>query len=342
MSNREFLMLAKTFDPGKHRIGGWLVSEKFDGQRAFWDGGCTRGLPKTDVPWANTDKDGRYKEEQISTGLWSRYGNVIHAPDWWLDKMPKNKMLDGELYMGRGAFQDTRKIVSRLEGSDAWEDIRYMIIDEPPLTCMFQDGKINNPNYKKLMKWEDCVAMLKWQDFIIPEFFEVHGKGDYGQTWIDQQALPTKEDEARERMYALLDNVVSNGGEGLILRNPFSIWTPKRSVDLLKVKPCHDSEAVVKGYVWGTKRLLGKLGAMVVTWEGKTFELGTGFTDEERMLHRGDIAPEAWGNIEDYSGDVAADGFKSYDFPVGSTVTFKYVSLTDDGIPREARYWRKK
>jgi hypothetical protein len=28
-------------------------------------------------------------------------------------------------------------------------------------------------------------------------------------------------------------------------------------------------------------------------------------------------------------------------FKVGQTVTFKYRELTDDGIPKEARYWRR-
>ena len=29
-------------------------------------------------------------------------------------------------------------------------------------------------------------------------------------------------------------------------------------------------------------------------------------------------------------------------FKVGQTVTFKYRELTDDGIPKEARYWRRR
>jgi hypothetical protein len=53
-----------------------FVSEKYDGFRAWWDGGVSRGLPITAVPWANKNKKDRLLREPVSTGLWSFYGNV--------------------------------------------------------------------------------------------------------------------------------------------------------------------------------------------------------------------------------------------------------------------------
>ena len=50
---REFLQLADRYDPRKHDVAGWFVSEKLDGTRCFWDGGLTRGLPTEQVPWAS-------------------------------------------------------------------------------------------------------------------------------------------------------------------------------------------------------------------------------------------------------------------------------------------------
>ena len=49
-----FLQLADTYNPDKHKIAGYLVSEKLDGTRCFWDGGITRGIPTDQVPWAST------------------------------------------------------------------------------------------------------------------------------------------------------------------------------------------------------------------------------------------------------------------------------------------------
>ena len=34
--------------------------------------------------------------------------------------------------------------------------------------------------------------------------------------------------------------------------------------------------------------------------------------------------------------------FQGKCFKVGQTVTFKYRELSDDGIPKEARYWRRR
>ena len=53
MARREFLQLADHYNPHKHNVAGWFVSEKLDGQRCFWDGGISRGLPTEQVPWAS-------------------------------------------------------------------------------------------------------------------------------------------------------------------------------------------------------------------------------------------------------------------------------------------------
>src|SRR3954469_15820234 len=122
--NREFLLLAQDFDPEKHHAANHFISIKLDGQRALWDGGVSRGILKEKIPWANINKDQRYKEPPVATGLWSRYGNVIHAPGWFLDKLPKGIILDGELYLGRGRFQECRSTVSTLVPGPKWKDIK--------------------------------------------------------------------------------------------------------------------------------------------------------------------------------------------------------------------------
>jgi hypothetical protein len=35
------------------------------------------------------------------------------------------------------------------------------------------------------------------------------------------------------------------------------------------------------------------------------------------------------------------EDFQGKHFKVGDVVTFKYRELSDDGIPKEARYWRR-
>ncbi len=74
------------------------------------------------------------------------------------------------------------------------------------------------------------------------------------------------------------------------------------------------------------------LGNLVIQWSSDVkFEL-SGMTDKLReVVDGGDLKPGA------FYYDICS----TY-FPLGCIVTFKYTSLTEAGIPREARYWRKR
>ena len=137
MAKRQLLMLAHTLKP-KHGIAGYMVSEKWDGIRVFSEP-VTRGMLKSEVPWANTDKDSRYLIAPRSTGLWTRYGNVIQAPDWFLDQLP-NMLLDGEFITGRNDRQNLMSIVKALEPGCGWEEVQYLVFDSPPPEIIFADG----------------------------------------------------------------------------------------------------------------------------------------------------------------------------------------------------------
>ena len=96
------LMLAKHWQEGLDPKA-FLVSEKLDGVRAFWDGSTLR----------------------------FRSGRVIAAPDWFTAALPATA-LDGELWLGRGSFDRLSGIVRRSVPVDAeWRELRYMIFDLP-------------------------------------------------------------------------------------------------------------------------------------------------------------------------------------------------------------------
>jgi len=69
-------MLAKSFEPGKHKPDGWLMSEKLDGVRCYWNG----------------------KE------MFTRNGKPFYPPDFFKDALPKDLALDGELWTKRDDF----------------------------------------------------------------------------------------------------------------------------------------------------------------------------------------------------------------------------------------------
>jgi DNA ligase-1 len=90
---------------------GFLVSEKFDGVRAVWDGQVLR----------------------------FRSGRPISAPAWFVAALPQ-QALDGELWLGRGLFDRLSGVVRQTVPDDeAWRAVRYLIFDAPGLAAPFAE-----------------------------------------------------------------------------------------------------------------------------------------------------------------------------------------------------------
>ena len=88
----------------------YLVSEKFDGVRAIWDG-------KT---------------------FYTRRGNEINAPAWFTKDLPKTT-LDGELWLGRGQFDALSGAVSKdVPIDEEWKNISYMVFELPDAPGTFE------------------------------------------------------------------------------------------------------------------------------------------------------------------------------------------------------------
>jgi DNA ligase-1 len=82
---------------------GHLVSEKYDGVRALWDG----------------------RQLRFRSGL------PVSAPEGFLRRLPPVP-LDGELWLGRGRFEALAGLVRRHGATDDdWRDLHYMVFDMP-------------------------------------------------------------------------------------------------------------------------------------------------------------------------------------------------------------------
>jgi DNA ligase-1 len=218
------MLLAKPFDPDKHDIKGWWASEKLDGVRAYWNG----------------------------KNLMTRNNNVLHAPQWFLDDLPKNCHLDGELFMGRGKFQQTVSVVRKHDGGDLWKGVRYLVFDIPTIPGGFE------------ARYEALKSIFRGSQ--------------YCERVTHQQVHTTAEVAAEaKKVWAL-------GGEGIMLRQPGSKYERKRSSTLLKVKNFFDDIALVVDHEPGKGKHEGRLGALVcLTSSTKLrFQVGTGFSDAER------------------------------------------------------------
>lgn len=217
---------------------GWLVSEKLDGVRALWDGRTLR----------------------------FRSGREVAAPAWFVERLPR-RALDGELWLGRGRFDELSGLVRRAAPDDAlWREIRYMLFELPEAPGGFA-GR--------------AAALARLAD---------------AARWPQLQAVPQATLPSRAALRDRLDAVVRAGGEGLMLHRADAPWQTGRSRVLLKLKPVQDADAVVIGHVPGRGRHEGRLGALVLRRaDGAVFQLGTGLTDAQRD------APPRIGTVVTYS-----------------------------------------
>lgn len=355
---REFLQLAHKYVPAKFDVAGWFISEKLDGTRCFWDGGLTRGMRTQDIPWASiTDpKTGEPKKKikPISTGLWSRYGNPIMAPDWFLNQLPCCP-LDGELWAGRGKFQLCRSICAGDKPDSRFDQIVYAVYSSPPIAQIFTTGEIKNTN---MVRPIDFIAIERWIRRHLNDFDDDYSYLPPGSLFRDELRFlasnlenseasicylhPQTRIERPQQIDAYLDRVMDQGGEGIILRNPTQLWVPKRHRGILKYKPFSDAEGIVVGFTSGRKtdrgsKHLGRIGALILDFNGKRLEL-SGLTDAEREFET-IIASD---HAEKNPGKDMPAGIQGKHFKIGQKVTFKYRELSDDGIPKEARYWRRR
>jgi DNA ligase-1 len=231
------LQLAREASPAIDPVG-YLVSEKLDGVRAWWDG----------------------------TRLRFRSGLPVLAPQWFVARLPATP-LDGELWLGRGRFDELSAIVRRSAAVDRdWRAVRYEVFDLPGAEGSFAQRAARLVRLAREAGLEALHA-------------------------VAQQPVA-----GRVELQRRFDEVVRGGGEGLVLHRADAPWRAGRSDAVLKLKPLHDADAVVVAHVPGRGRHAGRLGALQVrTAEGVEFLVGTGLSDAEREH------PPAVGSVVTYA-----------------------------------------
>ncbi|PAV17191.1 DNA ligase mRNA capping enzyme [Pyrrhoderma noxium] len=232
---------------------GWWVSEKLDGVRVFWDG----------------------------KRMLSRLGNPFFPPDWFIECLPRDVTLDGELFGGRGQFQSTVSIV-KTPNTPRWREITFQVFDVPSM---------------KEQPFEERYDWLK------STFSTLMGRRKFTHISVVEHLRALSKDH----VLGMLKEVEQEGGEGLMLRKPGSLYEGHRSSTLQKIKTFYDAEAKITGYVAGKGKNAGVMGALkCIMASGKTFSVGTGFSDKQRRN-----PPK-----------------------IGSIITYRFQELTNDGVPR--------
>lgn len=103
------VLLAQNYQSGTNPAQ-FLVSEKYDGVRALWDG----------------------------SNLRTRMGRIIAAPAWFTKGLPATS-IDGELWLAHDKFDALSGAVRKLKPIDEeWRDISYLIYELPHAAGTFE------------------------------------------------------------------------------------------------------------------------------------------------------------------------------------------------------------
>lgn len=204
-----------------HECEGYYMAEKYDGVRAFWDG-----------------------ENFRTTG-----GNLINVPDELCERMPENH-LDGELWMGRGRFDEMDTLRKRKQSHHSeWIEVKYMLIDAP--RC--PSGWEIRQDYLRGLKYPDWVEPIEWR--------QLH---------------------CRSQLVAFYNGLLGNGAEGVVLAKAQSLYEAGKSKNIVRLKPSTRDKYRIVGYT-SHKKNQNLVGALVCEMnDGRTFMVGSGLSFEDR------------------------------------------------------------
>jgi DNA ligase-1 len=146
-----------------------------DGMRAYWNGNI----------------------------ILSRQGKEIRCPSWFIEGLPKGVQLDGELWMGRGHFEEMNVLIHSKE-IESWKEVKFVLFDiimaNVPYEIRMEELKrLKLPIHVSVVNIECCLG--------------------------------------NEHLIAKLKDIVSTGGEGLVATEPQSFYTSGRTRKRLKVIP---------------------------------------------------------------------------------------------------------
>jgi DNA ligase-1 len=203
--------------------------------------------------------------------LITRGGEIINAPKWFIENHPPFE-IDGELWSKRGAFENISSIVRDKIPNDKWKEIKHYIFEVPN-----SDGNLS-------------VRL----DRVKP----------YESNYI--KIIPQIKIKNREHLDSFLKKIESQGGEGVVVRDPSQPYINKRTSSALKVKTFKDSECKVIGYTTHSKNrdMIGAIKCKL--HNGIKFKIGSGLNNKLRLN-----PPK-----------------------IGDTITFKYQNFTKYGKPR--------
>ena len=242
-----------------------------------------------------------------------------YVPEWFKMTLPPGIALDGEIWIGRGLFQKTSRL-STIKPGKSYTETQINDIwagkEDPPVIFKVFDIPTEKSPFEQRMKMLQTIVKDR-KDYW--DQLKYDGKKVFPLQFTEQVKI-----KSMEQLVNLYTKLTSVGAEGIMLRASGSPYETKRSKYMLKYKIKEDAECIVRGYTPGEGRLKGLLGSLnceILTDSkpsGIFTQIGTGLTDSQRENYI----------ISGHPEEIA----------IGSVVSFSYMEMTKDGIPRHPVY----
>lgn len=243
--------------------------------------------------WASEKLDG-YRCLWTGARFQTRSGKPIHAPISFMNLMPPSVALDGELYLGRGTFESLGFIRRKTPDPELWSRLKFHVFDIPSMM---------SAPFEKRMKRLGTVVRNRCIQCAF-------NKKECPLVFVRQILV-----ESEKQLYDFMDTIINARGEGVMLRAAGSVYQPKRTSTLLKIKAEFDAECVIVGHKPGKGKYKGQLGSYKCEFlDGTGPFFVAGITDEMR-----------------------ADPLT-----VGRIITIRYNGLTVKALPRHPRFVRAR
>lgn len=148
--------------------------------------------------WLMSEKLDGWRAFWTGSEFVTREGNILDAPEWFKAGMP-TVMLDGEIFAGRGEFNQIQTLMA-----SGWHWLTFQVFDAPEVVAPFR-------------------ARLK---FLAGVALPSHAS-----------LVPHVRCRDTQHMIEAAEAVVSDGGEGVVIRNPRAMYEQGRTLNALRWVP---------------------------------------------------------------------------------------------------------
>ena len=318
--------MAKAFGQLLHHFNGELISvvgsywsRKLNGHSVIWDGGITRGMKVEDISW--TTGTGR------STGLWSlgrgeSVPKAIQAPAWWLNQLPEEVPLHGELWFNDQLEVVKQTVSCKVPSLEDWKRLKFMVFAVKPY-CLFEGIT------------EEVTGLPYYENNLCMRAYLEKARRDVEENQVLSFVRQTKLN-SKQQVQELFQQFRSTNWEGIVFAKlDTAQYFLGRSYNVLKYKPEYEDYARVVGYEAGkTGRKIGLSAGLIVeyTWDSKVISVHGG---TDTMI--GKTVRFVVTGLTDLESQPA---HLERLYPINSSCHFKFLVVSSHGVPQHTSIYR--